>query len=255
MTPFRRRARRGAAMSEMVLVLPFLLIILSLVFFFGRLMVRAQHIQAMSRYETWRDVIEAPGPAPRLPGPNYHQLNLTFLNQMAADLDHSQDSDEFPEQMYVDLIDAAAGASDDAGRLAESLLYAPPGSRTRMSHGHREGFRAAYTTDIPFWRHFEGPIRRDHARIGHEWHFSHDWTAGPDRWTGQAQPPHHLRALRDVFLNDFDEFLDALDGDSEPEYPTDDTQRSNTEQLASFIRSLYLHEPAYRGPIVFDEAP
>lgn len=249
-------AHRGAAMTEMVLVLPLLLVILSLVFFFGRLMVRAQHTQVMSRYETWRQVIEAPGPAPlnEFSSPSYTQMNVTFFGNQAAQVSHTINDNNFPDDTYGDLIEAATNASADAGALAQSLLYRPPGDEPRMSHGHREGFRVSYTTEVPLWRRMEGPIDRHSARVGHEWHFSHDWTAGPDRWEGSAQPPHHLRSLRDVFLMDFDEFLDGLDGDTNPEYGEDQgTQAPNDEVLASFLRTLYLYEPAYRGPIVFDE--
>lgn len=249
--------RRGAAMFEMVLIMPFLLVILSLIFFFGRLMVRAQHVQVMSRYETWRDVINAPGPAPQ--GENgstsYGQMNDTFFGYQAASMSHIVNNNNFPDDTYEDLIDQAANASEDAGNLARAILYRPPGDEPRMSHGHREGFRVSYSTEVPLWREMEGPIDRRHVRIGHEWHFSHDWTAGPDQWKGNAQPPHYLRALRDTFLKDFDEFLDGLDGDTDPEYGDsgDGTQAATNQVLASFLRTLYLHEPAYRGPIVFDE--
>ncbi len=249
-------AGRGAAMTEMVLVMPLLLVILSLVFFFGRLMVRAQHVQVTSRYETWRDVIDAPGPAPkRVAGDlDFSDLEETFFAARNESFSRVVNDNRFPEETFGQIIQMAAQKSADAGALADALLYRPPGDEPRMSHGHREGFRVGYETDVPLWRQMEGPIRRHHARIGHEWHFSHNWTAGPDQWEGSAQTPHHLRALRDVFLEEFDDFLDSIDGESDPEYGDGDTtQRSTERALASFIRTMYLHDPGYRGPIVDNE--
>jgi hypothetical protein len=244
--------RPGAAMSEMVLVMPLLLVILSLVFFFGRLMVRAQHVQVTSRYETWRHVISAPGPGNG--EGSTAQLNEAFFAGNASTFTQTQNNNNFPDDTYVDIVDAATAVSEDAGLLANALLFLPDSEDPRQSHGRREGFRVGYTTQVPLWQEMDGPIRRQHARIGHEWHFSHSWTAGPDEWQGSAVSPHHLRANRDVFLTDFDAYLDGIDGETDPEYGQDaGTQRSTSEALAGFIRTMYLHEPGYRGPIVYDE--
>lgn len=254
MNPFSKlHHRRGAAMTETVLVMPLLLVILSLVFYFGRMMVRVQHTQVMARYETWRSVIDAPGPHDDYDLGDYSDLNQTFFASNAEGLEHTTRNDAFPEEAYEELIAQASRSSEAAGDLAERLLYQPSGDTPRFSHGRSEGFRVTYTTDVPLWRELEGPIRRRHTRIGHEWHFSHNWTAGPDEWRGSAQPPHHLRALRDAFLEEFDNYLDGIDGDSGEEYPSDPTQTNNNQVLAGFLRSLYLDEPAYRGPIVYDE--
>jgi len=248
----RRRAALGAAMSEMVLVTPFLLVILALTFYFGRLVVRNQHAQVMARYETWRQVTDAPGPSSQEPG-SHSQLNSAFFGSSAASVTHALDDRRFSEEPYELFVEAARLESADAGDFAEAYVYEPDGETPRLSHGHREGFAVTYTTDVPLLRDMEGPIRRHHARIGHEWHYVNDWTAGPDEWRGGTPTPHHLRALRDVFYADFDERLDAIDGATDPEYSTDDTQRATDAVLAGFIRSLYLHDPRYRGPIVHDE--
>jgi len=240
----------GAAMSEMVLVAPFLLVILALTFFFGRLVIRSQHAQVMARYETWRDVTDAPGPGSQEPGA-HSQLNDAFFGSNADSVTHAVNDRRFSDRPYEVFV--SANPPGDARDFAQAYVYEPDGDTPRLSHGHREGFSVTYTTNVPLLRDIEGPIRRRHARIGHEWHYVNDWTAGPDEWRGGTPTPHHLRALRDVFYEDFDDRLDAIDGNSDPEYRSDDTQRATDEVLASFIRTLYLHNPPYRGPIVHDE--
>jgi len=237
----------GAVMSEMVLVTPLLLVILALTFYFGRLVIRNQHAQVMARYETWRQVTDAPGPT------GHGQLNSAFFASNAESVgDHINDN-QFTEEPYELFVTAARLESAAAGDFASAYVYEPDGDTPRLSHGRREGFTVTYTTDVPLLEDMEGPIRRHHARIGHEWHYVNDWTAGPNEWRGGTPTPHHLRALRDVFYQQFDDQLDAIDGDSNPEYSTDATQRATDAVLASFIRTLYLSNPPYRGPIVHDE--
>ena len=247
---------RGAVMSEMVFVLPLLLVITSLVIWFGLLAVRVQHTQVMARYETWRSVAEAPGPTVDELNGN-PQMNSAFFASKAAELSHTLDDNQFPTDSYDQLVTDAGRLSGDAGNLAEALMYAPPdGTNIRMSHARREGFKVTYTTDIPLWRGFEGPIRRHTARIGTEWSYTNAWAASSDLWAaGGSHTSDHARALRDIFLKDFDDQLDAIDGDTNPEYPGDSTQVPSGQALAGFVRSLYLQEPAYRGPIVYDEKP
>jgi hypothetical protein len=104
----------------------------------------------------------------------------------------------------------------------------------------------------------DGPFRRSLTRIGHEWQFTHHWQASADTWSGgrNGDTIDYRRAARDMFYEDIDEQLDSLDGHADPEYWDDEggTERT-TGILAGFIRSLYLHEPGYRGPIVHDERP
>lgn len=244
----------GAVMSEMVLVTPFLLVILALTFFFGRLVIRSQHAQVMARYETWRQVTDGPGPASN-DTDSHAQLNSTFFGGKADSLAHSISDSRFTEEPYELFVQAARLESADAGEFANAYVYEPDGDSPRLSHGHREGFSVSYVTDVPILEDMEGPTTRHFARIGNEWHYVNNWEAGPDEWRGGTPTPHHLRALRDVFYADFDEQLDAIDGDSDPEYNSDDTQRATNQMLASFIRTLYLSNPSYRGPIVYDEAP
>jgi len=262
---FPRRRSRGAVMIETVFVAPFLLLFLALVIFFGRMMVQAQHTQVAARYETWRSVTGAPGPAPshRPEDGRLHnwQINDTFFARRAAAVSDFGNGD-FPSLQssgtptHERVVIAALDISEAAGNLADALMYQPESEplRPRMSHGRRSGFSARHDVFVPALQPYVGDIRRTNARIGNGWQFTDDWRAGPDIWqSGGRMAPHHARALRDRYLADFDAELDRIDGEANPEYTSDDTERSRTQVLAGFIRSLYLHDPGYRGPIVFDE--
>lgn len=260
------RRNRGAAMSEMVLVAPFLLLFLALVIFFGRMMVQTQRAQVAARYETWRQVVGAPGPSPSDPHEvdeiRNWQINDLFFAERADAVNHFVANGAFPSLQAggvttpARVVGFAYDVSDPAGTLAEALMYQPQSNPLlpRFPSGREEGFTARHDVGARAMQPFVGPVRRTHALVGHEWHFTHDWRAGADLWTASSRiAPHHPRALRDVFLPQFDADLDAIDGNAQPEYPSDSTERTRTQALAGFIRSLYLQDPGYGGPIIFDE--
>jgi hypothetical protein len=264
----RQRGRaRGAAMTETVLVAPFLLLFLALVLFFGRMMVQAQHTQVAARYETWREMTGAPGPAPDdnvNPEHRNWQINDLFFARKASTLNDFVSNGAFPSlqapgtSTHERVVGAAIEESDEAAAFASALMYEPQGDplRPRFSHGRQVGFSARRDVFVPALRPYVGGIRRVEGRIGSAWPFTGDWRAGPDLWQSSGRiAPHHARALRDEHLADFDARLDSVDGNATPEYPGDDTERTRTQALAGFIRSLYLHDPGYRGPIVSDENP
>lgn len=269
--PRRRRGRslprraRGAAMIETVFVAPFLLLLLALVIFFGRMMVQAQHTQVAARHETWRSVTGAPGPAtshrPEDGLLHNWQINDTFFARRASAVSDFGGGD-FPSLQapgaptHERVVTAALDISDTAGGLADALMYQPRSNplQPRMSHGRRIGFSARRDVFVPALEPYAGNIRRTNARIGNAWQFTDDWRAGPDLWESSGRmAPHHARALRDQYIADFDAELDRIDGEANPEYASDDTERTRNQALAGFVRSLYLHDPGYRGPIVFDE--
>ena len=259
--PHHPHRHRGTVMTETVLVLPMLMLILSLIFYFGRVVVRTQHASVMARYETWRDVADAPGPQPTTDAENHPQLNSAFFADQAQSLQRHINDRAFPTDTLDEVIGLAQSHSADAQLAAESILYRPPSDTPRLPHGHREGFTTQYDTNIPLWRRIDGPFQRRHVLMNNDWRYVIDWRACADGWpssaTGAGMRPHHARGVRDAFFADLDTALDAVDGDTDPEYGDydDGPQQFDGQILAGFIRSLYLHEPAYRGPIVHDERP
>lgn len=262
--------RHGTVMMETVLVLPLVLLILALLFFFGRLVVSINTAQQIARYEAWRHSIGGSGPKGQLTSAadETEQLHDTFVGDDAVELTHyiATGDEAFPVNAHEELIGEADGVSEDAGTLAEALVYEPESDEERMPNGHQEGFVVDYPLNFPLAGRVDREVMRMQARIGHEWRFSSSQTACADEWRGGRESDHHPRAIRDVFYMDFDAGLDDLDGDTDTEYDegnddeeddpgtgSDETQRFNNEVLAGFIRSLYLERPSYRGPIVHDE--
>lgn len=257
----RTSRTRGTVMTETLLVLPMLMLILSLIFYFGRLAVRVQHASVMARYEAWRDVANAPGPRPTSDLHNHPQLNSAFFGDRAQSIQWTYNGRSFATEALEQTVSLAGELSADAHLLADAILFRPPDATPRLPHGHREGFRVEYHTEVPLWQSLDGPFRRQHIVMNGDWRYTVDWRAGPDEWTGHAAisglHPHHSRGLRDAFLIDLDGEFDGIDGDHEPEYASypDGPQHHDGSVLAGFIRSLYLASPGYHGPIVYDERP
>lgn len=247
-------------MTETVLVVPLLMLILALMVYLGYVVVRMERASVMARYETWRDVTQAPGPAS---GGGNPELNSAFLGGNADTLAQRADDNYFPEDPY-DQFRKAGQTSPDAGALTENLIMRP-GGEYRMSRGRRESFGMHWDNTADLWNkmsglaRFEGenpeaqPLIRGFVRVGNDWRYTNDWRAGADLWADtnpDESSAHHLRALRDSFMMSFDADLDAIDGRMSPEY-SDQAMPENPNNiiLAGIVRALYLRAPDYRGPV------
>lgn len=271
----RRHIRRrrfhstcAASMSETLLVMPFLVIILALILYFGRDLVRVQHALVMDRSAAWQQVGRGPAPPVDPPDDYYErQLNQMFFAGRALEIEADM-SGYFPDDAQRRL-EAESGlfnanTQDYATRLFAGL---PAGHHARLTTRHDE--------TVPFWRQFQGPIRHGHTRIEHEWRYANAWRwVQGDRWRqslyeplpGQWQqidpaldpdvalgwqpwPSHgywyptaptasNLTALRDTFFEQFHSRLDEL-ATLEP-----------TGSAAAMLASLYEATARYWGPAV-----
>ena len=253
----------GAVMSEFVLILPMIIVILALLFYFGHLVIRAEHTITMARYETWRRAAGAPGPyADDATGSTL--LNQTFLANRATTLDINDPTTDhyFPNDPYELMIDSAQGVSPSAGDIADAFLYWPNGNH-RNSRGRRVTLSVTHEDTVEMWNRItsiarrdianpeQTPLRRRHTRIGTDWSYTNDWRASADRWADTSGGNrHHLQAVRDVFFADFDTDLDAIDGDGTDEPNGSPYEYPNHDALAGQVRELYLANPGYEGPTV-----
>lgn len=247
--------RRAAVLTETVFAMPILLAILSLAFYLGQMSVRMQRTSSMVRYETWRTVYEAPGPASN-EGLGHPQLNEAFFADQAASLSHEINGPLYPMDGYQQWFTIAEELGQAPGDLAHRMIYLP-NDTYRLNPGHREGFKVQHTMPNALWERIDGPIRRTAARIERDWRLSYDPRIGAEQWIGGfAGFPHHLRALRDEYLAEFDEGFDALDGDHAQEYSDYPLARQVVgEELAGWIRSAYLRQPGYTGPDLYHTRP
>ena len=251
--------RSGTAMTEMVLALPLLFLILVLVIYFGRAMVRVQRSLVMDRYEAWRVAEYGQGPSANDAAGNA-MINQMFFAGNAESIEY-QRRDDFSGDALDQLIEAAADYSNDAGTYAQALLLSLPA-------GHTSEFVTTHANTVPIFRRFEGPIRHRHTRLGHNWRFVNgwrdvegndwrdfdssvkpwwnwspasrsnwgDWRIWPSQSTWRPSPPYasNLDTLNEMFYISLDAELNLL--------------TANGSLLADILRTTYLELLPYRGP-------
>lgn len=283
--------RSGAAMAEMVLAIPFILLILTLLIFFGRGMVRVQHTQVVDRYEAWRINANVsyhePGvPHPAIPRPPYADtstgsamLNTTFFADHASEiLVHG--SNNLPGEALGLLIGQTAAFSGDAGAVASNVYYSlPSGLSYNVTVRHPHTLR--------IWQVFGTDIIHSHTLATQDWRYINGWREAFYRWenlgalgaTGMqrinenylgltsggavvsrvpaetivTKPEGYalwnrggpisspLGGVNSAMYNEMDEGLASLSGSG--------------NGLAGAIRSMYLSEPGYAGPVVVPPQP
>ena len=255
-----RACRRGTVMMEMVLVAPFLLLVFVLLIFMGRVSARVQDAQVMARYETWR--IDVPTDSAEEGFIQSEQtLNELFGNGDDAvgiiQTNEGIETRTFPGEALEDFVDNAMGGSEDVGDLAEALIYPPSGGVFRVPHSRSLAFEVTHDPLVSLSFELSEPITRNRSRIDNAWALTESLTAMADEWEGATYWDMYPRAVRDVFYEELDTRLDAIDGEGPVEYAEHGGtyQTPNAQVLAGFIRSLYLTRPTYRGPIVFQERP
>lgn len=239
-----RARRRGAVMMEFIFVLPLLLVVLMLLFYFGRGFARVQHAQAMTHYEAWRqaspvrDVLDDSSVLPAPDGNGNEVMNQAFLGGNAATVGFGV-SGEFPDDAMRGLATVAAPYDNDAADLVHWMADRDAGYRPTAKVTHEETRR--------LWSWFNGPMRMRQVLFGGDWAFVRGWRVDqrqpPDRqWSYDPYrhgSPSVMTAVRDRYLSFLDQRLESV--------PMVANQRN---PLAAQVRSLYLGEPAYRGPQV-----
>ena len=235
-----RTIRHGAVMSEFVLVMPLLILILALVWFFGVAVTRAQRNIVMTRYETWRSADAAPGPSS--PGASDNALlNQAFFNDRADTIETVRADGWFADAPYDWWVAEAAAASEDALMMVESFVQAPRAIGYRLPHGERRTFSTNFAGESAMWRRLETPIVATHHRLASDWRYTIDWRAGADVWARDLPRgfgDNVMAASRDAFLTELDDALAAND------------DASFSVSLIDMLRSLYSTVPGYRGPTV-----
>jgi hypothetical protein len=220
----RNPRRRGTAMMEMVLALPLILLILALLLFFGKGIMRVQHSQVADRYEAWRLAEEAPGPTA-----DGMQIGQTFLK--GAETITSDTNGFFPPDAGDNLILAGGRISTDTQSLTAQAL-------TDFPNGRQARFNTTYANTVPALQRFQGAITHQHTRIGNDWKFVNGWREFNSEWIQKANgdDPWMLQPVDEYFYTDLDARLTPL-----IEMPN---------ALASGAAALYTAKPGYKGPTV-----
>ncbi len=226
---------RGSAMFETMLVIPFLLFLLLVIFYVSKDSVRAQHGQALVRYESWRAATAEGIPAPQAGTPRSHpQLNSLFFGDGAARLE-GQVTVAFPGTALDNLITALNDA--DANLLAVKM-------REHFDRGRTAGFASTHSDDLSLWQRFNGPMRQQHVRIGHNWRFVNGWRLDDrgEKWVHAGTGPWLLNPpAQEAFFETVDEPLANFAAEG--------------NVLAESIRQVYRGRPGYVGPTVYTPSP
>lgn len=222
-----KHGRRGTAMFEMLLALPFILIVLAMIWHFGRNSVRVQRNQGMTRYQAWREA--GHGPSPSVDHVNGNpQMNDTFFGNSADTINHSGNS-YFYDDASDQWTEYARQISDQTGQLAAEMVEG-------LASGRTATFATRHDTSNRFLSKFNGAVRDSHTVIDHDWKFVNgaNWRADSYNQTGPRAS--NLGPIRDAFYDDFDQGLEGLADADNP--------------FARTVRGLYLNDPGYRGPEV-----
>jgi|GEM_PF-3167311 len=249
--------QRGTAMTETILALPFLLLIMLFIAYFGRSSVRVERTHMMARYQAVRSASQGPGPRPDVDN-THEQMNDTWFNNTADNTNFSGHT-IFPEDAYQRWQDAAARRSDDAGSLLDQMLNDYSGgstaqvtSRHNSSNKFLEMFNndvhATHTVEDGDWKYVNGyPLwiqenvdyscpHCGHHGVHHRWDMPIGGRTPAGPYDACRLGRTNANALRDTFYEGFDSTLEAMSSAQNP--------------LASTIRQLYLDTIGYQGPIV-----
>lgn len=215
-------------MSEMVMVLPLVIFVFVLLLFFGRAMTRVERTEMLVRYETWRTVADAPGPAAT--GTNdTNQLNTAFYGNTADTLTVDY-SGAYPAAVMDSWIDGAGLISADAENLTEAAA-------DTLQGGRRVSVVVDHNIAGTIMQRFAGPVRRSHVRPNGDWLHSNGLTLNDDdQWVPAAPRSTIYPAVRATFMTNIDSQMQPL------------ANGGNT--LASAVQGLYSRTPGYVGPEV-----
>lgn len=247
-------------MIEFVLVLPLLMLVLALLFYFGSLAVRVHQANAMARYEVWRSAMDGSGPGVARDG-DAAELDAAFFPGPNSRVTRSWSGEDFPEAPYEHLISGAEATSVGAGRLASAWIMEPSGG-DRQSRGVGQQFDVTHNAETRRWARIaaavEGggagdgenpeaaPLRRGQVRIRGTWGFVDNWRAAAPHWLSDLPgSPAATEATRDAFLEPLD-----LQLESETRAQAWRTGSEHRHTLTGLMRTFYLETPRYLGPTV-----
>ncbi len=140
-------------MIEMVLVLPVVLLLMALTFFFGWAMDNQQRVITSARYASWKAVYQRHGVSGE-------RLDEAFYQ--GRDATPGADYSGGPDGTRADYVDEAYRASAEAGDVVDHLVG-------RLPRGSVARVRASFATSHGVWSRFGGAIRRAHGRDGVAW--------------------------------------------------------------------------------------
>jgi len=225
--------QRGTAMTETILALPFLLLILLFIAYFGRSSVRVERTHMLAKDLAVRIASQGRGVPtdPFFATGTRGEMNETWFNGTADRLTGNFHSN-FPDDAYQRWQDGAARRSDDAGSLLDQMWidfqYHAQAVTAHITSRHNSSNK--------FLELFNGDVHASHTVQNGDWKFINGYKHRADSYDPNGSQVHNLNTLRDIFYDGFDSTLEGMSDAQNP--------------LASTIRTLYLNSNGYRGPEV-----
>ncbi|MCC5830385.1 MAG: hypothetical protein JJU36_13150 [Phycisphaeraceae bacterium] len=219
--------RRGTVMFEILLVLPFILLIVAVLLYLGHATLRMQRAKIMDRYEAWHVADHAHGPSSES-GPGNEHINAMFQLGTAVSINRDQAGGHLRLALRM-LQDHGSNINPDLGRMIGEYHDAFPGNVTvgfSTHHDHSGGGVLA---------NFDGPISHDHARIGNDWKFVNSFRRSSGEWVHSGSGPWNLSRIQEVFYDDLDQAFQSL---------------AHQTIMAPHLRAWYRYRPGYQGPHV-----
>lgn len=202
MTAMRTRGRRGSAAAELVMALPFLGLLLGLIFFFGWVAANKQRVEVADRYAAWQRVETNAWPS-------NDNINLLVCDNRASTitLDHWPYGAHVADDLVTDTDNQQAQAGEFANRLIDE-------NNGVFTPGRTADAKITFSTTNTLWQgimNASPAIEHHHSREGITWRRDE-----VNCWT----------TLRDLYYPDFDSSLNKM--------PTP------ADHMAQMIRGLYL---------------
>jgi len=236
----RRRSALGAVMMETVFILPFIMVMIVLIMYFGWNYRRMAQVTNMDRYSAWQRA------TPGSPGPDKNnndqddanaRLNHTFydanndlaqkLVELDRDLGYSPAGHETLRDQQVD---------ETYSYFDKFLEINPRGiiERFEATHGQIVSTPEDFGLD-DLTRNAKG-----HQRLNGDWRYLNGirYNQEKQRWEPAHRRVSPGESLREVFFAELDDGLESYDNQG--------------NKLARAIREFYLDYPAYGGPDVSD---
>jgi len=263
-------------MTETVLVLPLVLVVLALLFFFGQAMTRLQRSSVTDRYEAWRQTQYAPGPGAEFAkGPvefgGASMLDQAFFAGNASSLSIAQRAGRVhvsePTELVTEAVLDIATRSDDPVYEPQSAADMIEARHLRSPAWWRIDLTTEHTSSVPLYQRFAGAVHHQHTVIDGDWSYG-SWIeqlhrgdrsklgdilvndvyfiGDDERNDGDIYPdldglrPHGVMGTMEAFYADADAVLRVLDDE-------------NDNPIAHSARLIYLNFAGYRGPQILPE--
>lgn len=217
--------RRGTVMFEILLVLPFILVIIAVLLHFGNATFRLHRAQVMDRYETWFRADQGHGPSIASAPGNEH-INQLFQLGTARSI-NDLCCDFLPNEAAQWLEDRASWVSPSLQDMITQVHQDFPANvSVRFETRHQQSNEGVLSQ-------FSGVVEHSHSRIGNDWKFVNGFRRQGGEWEHAGTGQWNLPIVRDVFYQPLDQGLSA---------------RAAQSPMAEEFRRWYLHRPSYAGP-------